>query len=446
MIDSKELEEILLGKIFEKKSLYYDHHNSLSEDLFKDPLNRKIFANFKRVLDKGEALDVISAIDGIKDPEAMTRVAEAMSMAGHRYLPENVIGLLSEMTHKASLKSVLDRAERDLSNEKPLDDILSSLEKGIEDISKEGGDSLPDIKSQVKRLHEELDVRMSSDDILGTPSGFASIDKFTGGWQETDLIILGGDSSMGKTSLGAAFCLNSAKAGIPAAIFSYEMGDIQILQRLVSLESEVNNRYIMKGNLNDQELKRVHRAMGAFEKMPLFIDETSNSSLRYLINKIRQYSITKGVKLYLVDYLQLVSNPTASREQEVASVARALKNVAKELGITIVALSQLSRSVRQNPGCRPNMSNLRESGEIEQAADIVMFTYRPEYYGILQDEDGSSTEGLADLIIAKGRNIGIGTIPMNFKPEFTKFTDRDTYENYKTYTKPDEEIDYESAF
>ena len=166
---------------------------------------------------------------------------------------------------------------------------------------------MPDIKKQVKKLYEDIKMRMDTDGLIGIPSGFASIDKFTGGWQGTDLLIIGGASSMGKTSLGIGFCYNCAKAGVPAAIFSYEMGDTQLLQRIVSIESEVNNRYIMKGTLNVDEFKRVNAAMGKLERLPLYVDETSNSSLRYLINKIRQYSITKGVKFVLVDYLQLVN-------------------------------------------------------------------------------------------------------------------------------------------
>ena len=208
--------------------------------------------------------------------------------------------------------------------------------------------------------------------MVGLPTGFQSVDKFTGGWQETDLIVVGGASSMGKTSLGLAFSYNCSRAGIPTAVFSYEMGDTQLLQRLVSLESEVNNRYIMKGTLEGGELNRVDKAIGKLEGISLFIDECKDSSLRYLLNKIRQYVITKGVKFVLVDYLQLVKGIGGSREQEVAMVARELKNIAKELNITIMALSQLSRGVERRDGCRPSLSDLRESGEIEQASDIIM--------------------------------------------------------------------------
>tara|TARA_R110000796_G_scaffold7251_4_gene25016 strand:+ start:60 stop:650 length:591 start_codon:yes stop_codon:yes gene_type:complete len=194
----------------------------------------------------------------------------------------------------------------------------------------------------------------------------------------------------------------------------------------------------MKGTLEHEEFKRVNTAIGKLENTSLFIDECKDSSLRYLINKIRQYVITKGVKFVLVDYLQLVKGTGHSREQEVALVARELKNVAKELNITIVALSQLSRGVERREGCRPSLSDLRESGEIEQASDIVLLVYRPEYYGILADDSGKPTEGLVDLIFAKGRNIGTGTLPLRFQKEFTKFIDPQDYNNNFINAEPNE--------
>ena len=176
-------------------------------------------------------------------------------------------------------------------------------------------------------------------------------------------------------------------------------------------------------------MARVDTAIGKLERTELYVDECKDSSLRYLLNKIRQYVITKNVKFVLVDYLQLVKGSGHSREQEVALVARELKNIAKELNITIVALSQLSRGVDRREGSRPTLSDLRESGEIEQASDIVMLVYRPEYYGIMQDDNGNPTEGLVDLIFAKGRNIGTGTLPLRFEKEYTRFSDPTDYGN-----------------
>ena len=194
----------------------------------------------------------------------------------------------------------------------------------------------------------------------------------------------------------------------------------------------------MKGTIEDGELKRIHKAIGKLEETCLFVDECKDSSLNYLLNKIRKYVIVKKVKFFLIDYLQLVKGVGSSREQEVAVVARELKNIAKELDVTIVALSQLSRAVERKDGCRPSLSDLRESGEIEQASDIVMLVYRPEYYGIMTDENGQPTEGLVDLIFAKGRNIGTGTLPLRFQKEYTKFIDPQDFESKFISVKPEE--------
>ena len=421
------MEKRLIGKIMSNTRDYYDHHSLVSAEIFTDPLNKKIYSVIASNLDRGEKVDMITISSSIKDTLVDFRVAECISSDHYGYLTKNIILFLSQEEKKIRLKKLTEVTSKKIDRGDDLFDIVDFVDEEMKAISEVRGSDIPDIKKQLKILHDDIQKRMSSDSMVGLPTGFQSVDKFTGGWQETDLIIIGGASSMGKTSLGLAFCYNCSKAGIPAAIFSYEMGDTQLLQRLVSLESEVNNRYIMKGTLQDEELKRVDRAIGKLEGVSLFIDECKDSSLRYLLNKVRQYVITKDVKFVLVDYLQLVKGSGHSREQEVALVARELKNLAKELNITIVALSQLSRGVDRREGSRPTLSDLRESGEIEQASDIVMLVYRPEYYGIMQDDSGNPTEGLVDLIFAKGRNIGTGTLPLRFKKEYTKFVDPNDY-------------------
>ena len=428
MKDNIEMEKRLIGKMMSTPRDYYDNHSLVSASIFTDPLNKKIYNVISSNLDKGDKVDMITIGSSIKDPLLDFRLAECLSSDHYGYLTKNIILFLSQEEKKIRLKKLTEVTSKKIDRGDDLFEIVEFVDEEMKAISDVKGSDIPDIKKQLKVLHDDIQKRMSSDNMVGLPTGFQSVDKFTGGWQETDFIVIGGASSMGKTSLGLAFCYNCAKAGIPAAIFSYEMGDTQLLQRLVSLESMVNNRYIMKGTLQDEELKRVDRAIGKLENTMLFVDECKDSSLRYLLNKIRQYVITKQVKFVLVDYLQLVKGSGHSREQEVALVARELKNIAKELNITIVALSQLSRGVDRREGSRPTLSDLRESGEIEQASDIVMLVYRPEYYGIMQDDNGNPTEGLVDLIFAKGRNIGTGTLPLRFEKEYTKFTDPQDYE------------------
>ena len=414
MTDSIEMEKKLLGRLISNPRDYYDNHSLISSDIFSDHLNKSIYKVIESRLDSGEKVDMLILSSKVSDKDVDYRLAQCIGSDYHNYITEHMILFLSQEEKKIRLSNLINKTVSKIKNNEDLFEILNFMESELRPISDIKGSDMPDIKKQLKVLHNDIRKRMDSDEMIGIPTGFQTVDKFTGGWQETDLIIIGGASSMGKTSLGLAFCYNCSKAGIPAAVFSYEMGATQLLQRLVSLESEVNNRYIMKGTLETEELKRVDRAIGKLENTTLFIDETKDSSLRYLVNKIRQYVITKGIKFVLVDYLQLVKGEGRSREQEVALV---------ELNITIAALSQLSRGVDRRDGSRPTMSDLRESGEIEQAADIVMLVYRPEYYGITSDEVGNSTEGLVDLIFAKGRNIGTGTLPLKFKKEFTKFSD-----------------------
>jgi len=438
MKDNFEVEKRLIGKIMSNPKDYYDNHSLISEGIFVDPLNRKIYKSLSDTLDKGNRPDMIDVLSSIKDPLSEFRLAECMSSDHYGFLTKNMILFLSQEDKKIKLKKLAEHTSKKIDNGDDLFDIIDFVENQMKSISDIRGSDIPDIKSQLKVLHDDIQKRMSSDNMVGIPTGFQSIDKFTGGWQETDLVVIGGASSMGKTSLGLSFCYNCAKAKIPSAIFSYEMGDTQLLQRLVSLESKVNNRYIMKGTIQDDELNRIHKAIGKLENTCLFVDECKDSSLKYLLNKIRQYVITKNVKFFLIDYLQLVKSTGSSREQEVAFVARELKNIAKELNVTIVALSQLSRGVERREGCRPGLSDLRESGEIEQASDIVMLVYRPEYYGIMTDDSGKSTQGLVDLIFAKGRNIGTGTLPLHFQKEYTKFIDPQDYTEKFISLKPQE--------
>jgi len=439
MTDNDEMEVMLLGRIMSYPKEYYDNHSLITEAIFKDSLNRKIYNQVATRLDAGEKVDLLILSQSVKDPLAQYRLVECYSKDFSLYNTTHLILYLSQEEKKIRFKKLLEVSNNMMNKGDDLFGILTHVEKELQLISEVRGNDIPDIKKQLKILHDDIQRRMSSDDMVGIPTGFQSIDKFTGGWQETDFIVIGGASSMGKTSLGLAFCYNCAKAGIPSAVFSYEMGDTQLLQRLVSLESSVNNRYIMKGTLEDEELARVDTAIGKLEKTQLFVDECKDSSLRYLLNKIRQYVITKDVKFVLVDYLQLVKGSGHSREQEVALVARELKNIAKELNITIVALSQLSRGVDRREGSRPTLSDLRESGEIEQASDIVMLVYRPEYYGIMQDDSGNNTEGLVDLIFAKGRNIGTGTLPLKFKKEYTRFSDPEDFDSkFTSSSEPNE--------
>tara|TARA_R110002012_G_scaffold10005_2_gene46591 strand:- start:20842 stop:22137 length:1296 start_codon:yes stop_codon:yes gene_type:complete len=425
-MNSYEIEETLLGKLIVEKELYDKHCNVLHEDLFNNPFHKSVFIAIERQIERGETVDILTLGKLIKGEKVVLKLSEITEEAYSFTEVKTCIAILTEEFQKRVLLGIVSEVNNQLTEREELEVIIGGMEKQISKLNLSKGEELADLKNQLRLMLDDIQVRMNTEGLMGAPTGFKEIDRFTGGWQETDLIIVGGASSMGKTSFALALALNAAKYGnVPTVIFSYEMSSLQLLKRLISVESEVSNNYIANGTLNDVELKRIHDATSTIESIPINIDECNLTSLNYLVYRIKEYVKNKGVKIVMVDYLQLVSYTSKglSREQEVSKVARKLKNLAKELSITIIALSQLNRGVGMRNNSKPTLSDLRESGEIEQAADVVMLIYRPEYYGIEYDDNGNNSKGIASIIFAKGRNIGVGEITLKFISELTKFED-----------------------
>ena len=426
-VDSIQIERTLIGKIINNPQEYYNNHALLDSNLFEDPRNKKIYNYISNELESDKKIDIISLSETIsKNGENLTYDIAKM-MHEEAYMQTEALTcilMLSERQKKEQLFSLNNKIAKMLQDNDDIFDIIEYVEQEVGKIGNVSKDGIVEVHEQLGGLLKEIEYKMNNEGLNGITTGFSGLDKFTGGWQETDLVIIGGASSMGKTSLALAFAFNSAFYGkTPTCLFSYEMSSQQLLSRLISSDTGIDNKWIMKGTLDQSELSKIHESVGRIERVPLYVDECSSSSLKYLLNRIRQYVITKKVKLFMVDYLQLVSNDKKgrSREQEVSEVARALKNIAKELNISIIALSQLNRGVGQRAESRPTIADLRESGEIEQAADVVVLVYRPEYYGIKETDRGESTEGLAEIIFAKGRNIGTGVLGLRFQRELTKF-------------------------
>jgi len=425
-MDNYDIEQALLGKIIVDSKIYDKYLNLIHEDLFNIPFHKSVFLAMTTLRDRGETVDILTLGKLIKGENVVLQLSQITEEAYSFTEASTCIAVLSEEFQKRILFGIVSDVNNQLTNREELEMIIGGIEKQISKISLTRGEDLADLKKQLLIMLKDVEVRMNTNGLMGTPTGFKDIDKFTGGWQETDLIIVGGASSMGKTSFALALAYNAAKYGnTPTVVFSYEMSSNQLLKRLVSVESGISNNYIANGTINDDELKRIHDATTVLENIPLNVDECNITSLRYLVYRIKQYVKEKGVKLVMVDYLQLVSYSSKglSREQEVSKVARKLKNLAKELNITIIALSQLNRGVGMRNNCKPTLSDLRESGEIEQAADIVMLLYRPEYYGLKYDDYGNDAKGIATIIFAKGRNIGVGEVTLRFISELTKFED-----------------------
>ena len=426
-VDNIQIERTLIGKFINNPQEYYNNHSLLSSDLFEDPKNRKIYGYISEELEAGNKIDLISLNEAISKKGENLTYDLAKMYQEEAYMQTQALTCILILNEKKKKEQLLDmnhKISKMINDGEDVFEIVEFVEQEVGKIGNVSKDNIVDVSEQLNGLMKSIEYKMNNEGLNGITTGFESLDKFTGGWQETDLVIVGGASSMGKTSLALAFAFNSAFYGkTPTCLFSYEMSSQQLLSRLVSSDSGIDNKWIMKGTLDQTELSKIHESVGRIERVPLYVDECSSSSLKHLLNRIRQYVITKKVKLFMVDYLQLVSNDKKgrSREQEVSEVARALKNIAKELNVTIIALSQLNRGVGQRAESRPTIADLRESGEIEQAADVVVLVYRPEYYGITQDDKGNSTEGLAEIIFAKGRNIGTGVLGLRFQRELTKF-------------------------
>ncbi|MCS6283749.1 MAG: replicative DNA helicase, partial [Dolichospermum sp.] len=285
--------------------------------------------------------------------------------------------------------------------------------------------SIGKMSSLIGQALNELSLRRNNrDGILGVPSGFEKLDQVTAGWQKSDLIIIAARPGMGKTGFIVSALRNAAvDHDIPVALFSLEMASIQLINRLISGEAEISGELLKSGKISDFDMEKILVKTARLSSAPIFIDDTPALSILELRAKCRRLKSEKNIGLVVVDYLQLMhGDGEGNREQEIASISRALKGIAKELNIPVIALSQLSRGVETRGGDkRPQLSDLRESGSIEQDADMVIFLYRPEYYKIDQDEDGMPTSGMAEIIIAKHRNGSLGTVKSKFIAQYAKF-------------------------
>lgn len=311
-------------------------------------------------------------------------------------------------------------------------EILDAAQGRLDSISskyfKQGAStSLEIYKDTLKHIHESR----NNHGITGIQTGFKELDRITGGWQAPDLIIIAARPSMGKTVVGVSLAKEAAQTfKKPVGFFSLEMSKRQIMQRMVAYDSEVDLERIRRGQTSDEDLKRIAEKTNGIAGAPLYIDDTAGISILELRAKARRMKHEHNIEMIVIDYLQLMrGDDSGNREQEIASISRGLKGLAKELSIPVIALSQLSREVEKRPDKRPQLADLRESGAIEQDADVVMFLYRAEYYKILQDEEGLPTAGMLEIICAKNRNGNTGSLFLQFIGKYAKIADLNNYNN-----------------
>ena len=315
-------------------------------------------------------------------------------------------------------------------------DLLDNAEREIFQISesqlRKGAVDMNSVVHQTMQHLESIHGREGG--ITGVPSGFTALDAMTGGWQKSDMVIVAARPSMGKTAFSLALTRNAAlhpEKPVGVAYFSLEMSAQQLAQRLLTSEARVDAQRARTGRLHDDDWPKLARAAGRLSAANIFIDDTAGLGILELRAKCRRLKAEHDIGLVIVDYLQLMhgtAQTAGNREQEIAQISRSLKGLAKELDVPVIALAQLSRAVETRGGDkRPQLSDLRESGSIEQDADVVMFIYRAERYGITVDESGNSTEGLGELLIGKQRNGPIGDVKVAFVNQYARFENLTSY-------------------
>lgn len=435
-----EVEEAVLGAIMLDKEALNTVSEVLRPECFYREENQKVFSAVMDLFSEGQPVDVLTVADKLKEKNDfqwvggarfLARLASRISSAAHVEIHARIV---LEHYLKREIISVSNTAIKEAyEDQTDVFELLDRTETSIFQIAEKNiGRNVVDMKSLLKRSIEALKEKKNSEDgITGVPSGLIELDRTTGGWQNSDLIILAARPGMGKT----AFVLTAARNAAvqfkkPVAVFSLEMPAEQLVNRLISAETGLPGDKLRKGNLADHEWLQLHNLVTNLANAPLFIDDTPAITPVQLRAKCRRLKQQHDIGLIVIDYLQLMNVEGlrgGTRTEEVSLISRSLKALAKELNIPVIALSQLSRSVETRGGIkRPLLSDLRESGAIEQDADLVAFLYRPEYYQLKEyDVDGRSTEGLVEFILAKHRNGDVGTVLLRFLPRNTRFVDYD---------------------
>lgn len=431
-----ELENCVLGALMLEADSIVSVVDILYPEVFYNRANRLVYTAILDLFKKNSPIDIKTVINQLSKNGKLEEVGGAYYVQS---LTDRVVSaanieyhtiLITEYAIKRELISIATAIEkRAYDNTIEVSKLLDDAESKLFSIASENlKRNYYDIKTLLaKEIVEIKKRRENKSGITGVPSGFPALDFLTAGWQKSDLIIVAARPGMGKTAFMLSILRNAAiENRIPVAFFSLEMSSSQLVTRLMSSEAEVRSGQFRKGQLDDEAIKKIVAKTERLSSAPIFIDDTPALSMFELRTKCRKLKLQHNVQLIIVDYLQLLTSDsrktTFNREQEIAYISRSLKSLAKELDVPIITPSQLSRAVEVRGGDkRPVLSDLRESGAIEQDADIVMFLYRPEYYGITEDEFGNDNKGLTQVIISKHRNGPLETVVIKFVGEYVKF-------------------------
>lgn len=424
---------ILGGVLIDNNSIDRVTEIISGDDFYRDK-NKKIFEAMIDLSAQGIEIDIISLSDVLKASGALDKVggpAYVASLADGVATAANISHYANIVKNKAVrrklISSAMDVVKYGYDEQTDTKELIGIAESAISEVSdrhiKQSFIPAKKIVGSAFKTIEDLYDRKVS--ITGVPSGFKDLDDKLCGFQPSDLIIIAGRPSAGKTALAMNMAVNSLRDRgediKPVAIFSLEMSKDQLIMRMLCSEGRVDADRLRRGYITDSDWPKLTRAAGTISEMPLYIDDTAGISVSEIRSKSRRLKKEKGLSLILVDYLQLMGgSKSKSREQEISEISRSLKALAKELHVPVIALSQLSRALEQRPDKRPMLSDLRESGSIEQDADVVMFVFREEVYKKNDDD----LKGLAELIIGKQRNGPVGTVHLLWQSEFTKFESR----------------------
>ncbi|HMO39998.1 MAG TPA: replicative DNA helicase [Saprospiraceae bacterium] len=434
------LEEAVLGAIMLDKDAFAIVLDILRAESFYANGHQFIYKAMKRLFERSQPIDMLTVLEELKKsgeleiaggPAYLANLTNKVASAANIEYHARIISqkFMQRELIRVSTSIIRDAFE----DTTDVFDLLDTAEQGLYGIVQQNmSRSYEEIGSLVSKAYKQLqELQDKEDGLTGVPTGFTDLDRLTSGWQPSDLVIIAARPGMGKTSFVLSMARNAAlDYKKPVALFSLEMSGVQLAQRLISLEAEVTSSKLRTGKMEKDELEKVVTAIDRIGEAPIFIDDTPGINIFELRAKCRRMKMRHGIQLIIIDYLQLMSgggdNQRGNREQEVSAISRALKGLAKELSVPVIALSQLSRAVEVRGGSkRPQLSDLRESGSIEQDADIVSFIYRPEYYGITESPEGESLKGIAEIIVAKHRNGALKDVRLRFTDQFARFSDLD---------------------
>ena len=429
-----DFEESVLGALMLENDAILQVSEILKPEYFYKEEHGTIYAAIVKLSAKHNPIDINTVaqqlkidkeLDSVGGPSYLIYLTNRIASTAHIEFHSRIIA--QKYTQRELIRIGAEMQKRGFEDVEDVSDMIDKAERDIFELSQ--GNVKKEVESMQQVLRDAyeqlLDASKNDDGLSGVPSGFDALDKLTLGWQKSDLIIIAARPAMGKTAFVLSMAKNMAvDNNIPVAVFSLEMSSVQLVNRIISSTAEIPSSVLKTGRLSTEQWNSLYDKLRSLENAPMYIDDTPALSISEFRSKIRRLKQLHDIKIAIIDYLQLMSagSNMQSREQEVSTISRNLKAIAKEVNIPIIALSQLSRQVEQRGGDkRPQLSDLRESGAIEQDADMVIFIHRPEYYGLKTDEAGNSLIGVAEIIVAKHRNGAVEDVRLQFKSEFTQF-------------------------